>query len=203
MPDFRYGRPFAFDRWLADNAALLKPPVGNRQIWPGADFMVTVVGGPNARSDFHDDPLEEFFWQFRGNAHLLVWDRGRYERVPLREGDVFLMPPHMLHSPQRPEPESRCLVIERQRPAGVKDAFQWHCARCGELVTRIEVQLGDIVADLPAAYERFYASSDADRTCRHCGAVHPGRDHLGWHAALAASGLLDEAPGAASAEPPR
>lgn len=191
MPDFRYGRPFNFQRWLDDNAHLLKPPVGNRQIWADADFMVTVVGGPNERSDFHDDPLEEFFWQFKGNAFLLVWDRGRYERVQLREGDIFLMPPRMLHSPQRPEPDSRCLVIERQRPQGLVDAFQWHCARCGTLVTRAELQLADIVADLPAAYQRFYASTEAARTCPQCGTVHPGREHRAWHSMLATSGLLD------------
>jgi 3-hydroxyanthranilate 3,4-dioxygenase len=194
MTDFRYGRPFNFARWLDEHGHLLKPPVGNQQIWADADFMVTVVGGPNARSDFHDDPLEEFFWQFKGNAHLLVWDRGRYERVHLKEGDIFLMSPHMLHSPQRPEGHSRCLVIERQRPQGLLDAFQWHCASCGGLVKRIEVQLGDIVADLPATYTRFYESSEAERRCPHCGTVHPGSDHLAWHAALGASGLLDECP---------
>jgi len=89
MPNFRYGRPFNFQRWLDEHGHLLKPPVGNRQIWADADFMVTVVGGPNARSDFHDDPLEEFFWQFKGNAQLLVWNRGQYEQVHLREGDIF------------------------------------------------------------------------------------------------------------------
>lgn len=191
MAELRYGRPFSFPRWLEEHAQLLQPPVGNRQIWADADFMVTVVGGPNARSDFHDDPLEEFFWQFKGDAHLLLWDRDRFERVDLKEGDVFLLPPHVLHSPQRPEPGSRCLVVERRRPAGLTDAFQWHCARCGHLVARIEVQLADIVADLPATYQRFYASRDADRTCPRCGTVHPGRDHAAWHAMLRAGGRLD------------
>jgi 3-hydroxyanthranilate 3,4-dioxygenase len=97
----------------------------------------------------------------------------------------------VLHSPQRPEPDSRCLVIERQRPAGLADAFQWHCAACAGLVQRFELQLADIVADLPATYQRFYDSSDAQRTCSHCGTVHPGRDHGAWHAALAGSGRLD------------
>ena len=192
MPDFRYGRPFNFPRWLDEHGHLLKPPVGNQQIWADADFMVTVVGGPNARSDFHDDPLEEFFYQFKGNAYLLVHDRDRIERVDLKEGDIFLMAPHVLHSPQRPEADSRCLVIERQRPPGLVDAFQWHCASCGGLVQRIEVQLADIVADLPATYARYYASSEAERSCAQCGTVHPGRDHAAWHAALATSGLLDE-----------
>jgi 3-hydroxyanthranilate 3,4-dioxygenase len=190
MLELKYGRPLNFQRWLADNAHLLKPPVGNQQIWKDADFMVTVVGGPNARSDFHDDPIEEFFYQFKGNAHLLIWDRGRYERVDLREGDMFLMSPHVLHSPQRPEAESRCLVIERQRPAGESDALQWSCARCGTVVRRYEMQLHSIVADLPPVYERFYATSQAERRCLQCGEVHPGRDFAAWHRTLAGSGLL-------------
>ena len=162
--------------------------MGNQQAWKDADFIVTVVGGPNARSDFHDDPLEEFFWQFQGNAHLLILDRGRYERVELKEGDIFLMPPHVLHSPQRPEPASRCLVIERQRPQGLRDVFQWHCAACGHLVWRLEVQLADIVVDLPAAYQRFYDSPAVEPTCARCGTVHPGRDHAAWHALLGGQG---------------
>lgn len=190
MPNLTYGRPLNFPRWLAQHSHLLEPPVGNLQVWKDADLMVTVVGGPNARSDFHDDPLEEFFYQLVGDAYLLIWDRGRFERIDLRQGDIFLMPPHLLHSPQRPDPESRCLVIERQRPQGLIDAFQWHCAHCGHLVTRLEVQLADIVADLPTTYRRFYQSSDADRTCTQCGTVHPGRDHHTWHHALHASGLL-------------
>ena len=181
---YKYGQPLNFQRWLDDNAHLLKPPVGNQQIWKDGDMMVTVVGGPNQRSDFHDDPIEEFFYQFRGNAFLLMWDRGQYDKVELKEGDVFLMAPHTLHSPQRPEAGSLCLVIERQRPAGELDAFQWCCARCGTLVRRFEFQLDSIVADLPPLYERYYATSDAERTCPQCGEVHPGRDAAAWHETL-------------------
>jgi 3-hydroxyanthranilate 3,4-dioxygenase len=186
--NFRYGRPLNFDRWLAEHADQLKPPVGNQQIWQDSDFMVTVVGGPNQRSDFHDDPLEEFFYQFKGNAFLLIWDRGRYERVDLREGDIFLMAPHTLHSPQRPEGDSRCLVVERVRPKGEQDAFQWSCATCGTVVKRYELTLQSIVADLPTTYERFYATTDEERRCPQCVLVHPGRDFQSWHRALAQAG---------------
>lgn len=199
MVAFKHGRPLNFQRWLDDNAHLLKPPVGNQMIWKEGDFMVTVVGGPNQRTDFHDDPLEEYFYQFKGNAHLLVSDRGRYERVDLREGDMFLMAPHVLHSPQRPEPDSRCLVIERQRAGGQLDAFQWNCAHCGALVQRHELQLQSIVADLPKVFDTFYGSSDDARRCPRCGQVHPGRDHVAWHRAVAASGLLEGDAGAAHA----
>jgi 3-hydroxyanthranilate 3,4-dioxygenase len=190
MLDLKFGRPLNFQRWLDDNAHLFKPPVGNRQVFADADFMITVVGGPNGRSDFHDDPFEEFFYQFKGNAYLLLWDSGRYERVDLKEGDIFLLPPRTLHSPQRPEAGSLCLVIERQRPRGDTDALQWSCARCGTLVQRYEMQLEDIVADLPPVYERFYATSVAERTCPQCGEVHPGRDYKAWHQRLASAGAL-------------
>lgn len=182
--NYKYGRPLNFDRWLTENAQLLKPPVGNQQIWKDSDMMVTVVGGPNERTDFHDDPIEEYFYQFRGNAYLLIWDRGCYERVNLKEGDMFLLPPHIMHSPQRPEPDSRCLVVERQRPEGARDALQWACAKCGAVVQRYELQLNDIVKDLPPIYQQFYASSDADRRCPQCGELHPGRDFVSWHQTL-------------------
>jgi 3-hydroxyanthranilate 3,4-dioxygenase len=187
---YKYGRPLNFPRWLDENAHLLKPPVGNKQIWKDSDFMVTIVGGPNERTDFHDDPVEEYFYQFKGNAYLLMWDRGQYDTVHLKEGDMFLMAPHTLHSPQRPEVGSLCLVIERQRPNDQQDAFQWSCAHCGHVVKRYELQLQSIVADLPPIYEKFYGNSDADRTCTQCGTVHPGRDFKTWHQQLSHAGHL-------------
>ena len=181
----RYGAPISLNGWLGTHAHRLKPPVGNQQIWPDSDLICTVVGGPNQRTDFHDDPYEEYFHQFRGNASVLVADRGKIERIHLREGDMFLLPAHVRHSPQRPEEGSLCTVIERSRPAGVIDAFEWFCAHCGHLVMRLEVQLQSIVEDLPRTYARFYDSSDADRTCGECGTVHPGRDWATWLAVCA------------------
>jgi len=166
--------PINFPKWLDDNAHLLKPPVGNQQIWKDTDFIVTVVGGPNHRTDFHDDPYEEFFWQFKGNAYLNTMVDGKPGRVELPEGAMFLLPPHVRHSPQRPEPDSRCLVIERTRPAGARDGFEWFCLQCHALIHRVEVQLQSIVTDLPPLFEGFYADMGA-RTCRQCGAVHPGK----------------------------
>lgn len=181
----KYGYPINFGKWLSEHAADLAPPVGNKQIWANSDLICTVVGGPNQRSDFHDDPFEEYFHQFRGTASLLLWDRGRYERVTLNEGDTFLLPAHVRHSPQRPQAGSLCTVIERARPAGEKDAFEWTCAHCGALVRRHEVQLQSIVSDLPKVFSAFYATTDAQRTCPGCGEVHPGRDWKNWHATLA------------------
>ncbi len=186
----KYGLPFNFADWIKRHEHLLKPPVGNQQVWQDADFIVTVVGGPNERTDFHDDPLEEFFYQMKGNASLLTVSDGRYERVPLREGDIFLLPAHVRHSPQRPESGSLCLVIERARPAGLIDAFEWYCSRCAGLVKRIEVQLQSIVNDLPKVYADFYALPEQERRCPACGHVHVGKDFRTWLRELDESGLL-------------
>lgn len=175
-------QPINFTRWIEEHQHLLQPPVGNQQVWKDADMIVTVVGGPNQRSDFHDDPFEEYFHQFKGNAHLLIADRGKFERIDLREGDIFLLPAHVRHSPQRPEPGSLCTVIELPRPAGTKDAFEWYCAACGARVYRAEVQLASIVEDLPVVYRRFYDAAPAERTCTQCGEVHPGNNWQAWHA---------------------
>src|SRR6266571_3097684 len=166
-------KPLDFLKWIEEHRHLLGPPVGNAQIWQDTDFIVTVVGGPNQRTDYHDDPYEEFFYQVKGSAFLNIVENGRPARIELKEGAIFLMPPHVRHSPQRPEAGSVCLVIERTRPEGVVDGFEWFCRSCHALLHRVEVQLRSIVRDLPPLFARFY-SSKALRTCAKCGAVHPG-----------------------------
>lgn len=171
---------FNFDKWIDEHQHLLKPPVGNQQIWQDADLMVTVVGGPNRRTDFHDDPVEEFFYQLRGDMMLKVVDGGSHYDVPIRQGEIFLLPPHVRHSPQRPQEGSIGLVVEPKRPEGWLDAFEWYCFSCSSLVHRVEVDLQSIVDDLPPLYKAFYDNKQA-RTCGHCGAVHPGKEPpVGW-----------------------
>ncbi|NBX55321.1 MAG: 3-hydroxyanthranilate 3,4-dioxygenase [Betaproteobacteria bacterium] len=180
-----YSAPLNFSQWVQANSQALKPPVGNQQIWKNSDLICTVVGGPNQRTDFHDDPFEEYFHQFKGQASVLIADRGKFERIQLREGDVFLLPAHVRHSPQRPEAGSLCTVIERSRPVGEVDGFEWYCAQCGGMVARREIQLQSIVDDLPKAFASFYDTPQADRHCPHCGHVHTGRDWQSWHQHLA------------------
>ena len=169
-----YGPPFNFQRWIDEHRDLLKPPVGNAQIWEDSDFIVTIVGGPNARTDYHVDPCEEFFYQIEGDMNLRLWEDGGPRDLPIRAGDIFLLPPGVPHSPQRPVPGSIGLVIERQRPEGLLDHFQWYCGGCGEIVHRVDVQLKSIVQDLPPLFDRFYASEEL-RTCGACGTIHPGK----------------------------
>ena len=168
-------KPFSFQNWISEHQHLLKPPVGNKMLFPdNAGMIVQVVGGPNQRVDFHDDPVEEFFYQLKGDMVLKTVDRGQHEDIIIREGDVFLLPPHVRHSPQRPIPGSVGLVVESPRVEGMRDGFEWFCMKCKGLVYRIEVEVKDIVKDLPPLYEAFYADEKA-RTCKACGEVHPGK----------------------------
>ncbi len=173
-------RPFDFRRWIDDHRDLLKPPVGNKLVFEEAGMTVMVVGGPNRRVDFHDDPVEEFFYQLEGDMILKVAEDGRIYDVPIRAGEVFLLPPHVRHSPQRPAPGSVGLVVEAPRSAGMLDGFEWFCFGCGALVHRVELPVGNIVTDLPPLFEAFYAD-EAARACNACGALHPGREPPpGW-----------------------
>ena len=172
-------RAFNFQKWIGENQHLLKPPVGNKKVFEDGEMTVQVVGGPNERTDYHDDPVEEFFYQLKGDMVLKVCDDGKFYDVPIREGEVFLLPPHTPHSPQRPQEGSVGLVVEAARPNEL-DAFNWYCFECGHLVHRIEVKVQHLVKDLPPLYDAFYADQKA-RTCKNCGAVHPGKKPpAGW-----------------------
>ena len=164
---------FNFSRWIDDHAHLLKPPVGNQLVFPAAeDLIVQVVGGPNQRTDYHDDPYEEFFYQLCGDIVLNVIEDGRPGEIPVKQGEIVLLPRHFRHSPQRPHPGSVGLVVEKIRPREVNDAFEWYCPNCWARVHRVEVNVQNIVRDLPPLFEAFYASS---RRCPQCGHIHPGK----------------------------
>src|ERR1700742_988774 len=140
-------RAINLQRWIEEHRDLLKPPVGNAQIWRDADFIIQVVGGPNARTDYHDDPYEEFFYQLRGDIVLKVIEDGKPRDIPIREGEILLLPGHVRHSPQRPQPGSVGLVVEKIRPRDVDDHFEWYCPKCWTMIHRVTVNVQNIVKD--------------------------------------------------------
>lgn len=175
MPSIQSLKAFNFQQWIEQNKDKLKPPVGNVQVWEDGEMMVTVVGGPNQRRDYHDDPTEEFFYQLKGDIVLrLIEEPGKAPiEVPVREGEIFLLPKHIRHSPQR-GPDTVGVVIEMPRPEGELDAFEWYCPNCNNRIYRAEVRLESIVRDLPPIFEKFYGDEEA-RRCKKCGTVHPAR----------------------------
>lgn len=163
-----------FQAWIAEHEHLLKPPVNNRTMALGNDFIVQIVGGPNQRTDFHVDPYEEWFYQLKGNMHVNIMTGEGQKTVRISEGDTWLLPGDIPHSPQRPEADSIGLVIERVREEGTLEKFQWYCLECAALVHEVELQVRDIVEDLPPVFTAFYGDEQA-RTCGGCGALHPGK----------------------------
>ncbi|GGL86222.1 3-hydroxyanthranilate 3,4-dioxygenase [Streptomyces anthocyanicus] len=163
-----------FQGWIDEHAHLLKPPVNNRTMFLGNDFIVQIVGGPNQRTDFHQEPYEEWFYQVKGDMHVNVMTEDGPRTVHIKEGQAWLLPGNVPHSPQRPDPESVGLVIERVREEGTLERFQWYCLNCSALIHGIELQVRDIVEDLPPVFTAFYEDERA-RVCRECGALHPGK----------------------------
>jgi 3-hydroxyanthranilate 3,4-dioxygenase len=161
--------PININQWIETNRHLLRPPVGNKVVYQDGEFIIMVVGGPNARKDFHVDPAEEFFYQLEGEMVLRVVEASRIVDLPLRAGDILLLPAQVPHSPQR-FANSVGLVIERRRRAGELDGLQWYCEHCERLLYQDFFPLTDIETQFPPVFNRFFGSLSL-RTCKHCHAV--------------------------------
>lgn len=161
--------PFNFKKWIDDHRDLLKPPVGNQLVYKDSEFMVMVVGGPNARKDFHYNKGEELYLQIEGDMELPIRENGKVRVIEIKEGDMFLLPPMVEHSPQR-YPNTVGLVIERVRSEEEYDACTWYCENCDEVLYKAEFHCKDIVEQLKVLLNTFY-SDESLRTCNHCGTV--------------------------------
>ena len=161
--------PINFNNWIEEHRHLLKPPVGNRVVYDEGDFMIMVVGGPNSRKDYHVDTVEEFFYQLEGDMLLKIMEDGKRVNIPIKEGEIFLLPKNVPHSPQRFK-DTVGLVVEYQREEGALDAFQWYCDECNEMLHKVTLDLENIVTQLPPLFDAYWNSMDA-RTCESCGAI--------------------------------
>lgn len=165
--------PFNLREWIDANRELLEPPVCNKQVFVGQEFIVQIVGGPNSRDDYHYDLGPELFYQLEGEMLLKTMQDGAAVDIPIKAGDIFLLPPRVPHSPQR-FPDSVGLVVERQRAPHEADGFMWFCPSCRHKLYEEFLHVANIVDDLPPVFERFY-SNEQNRTCGRCGTVVPAR----------------------------
>jgi 3-hydroxyanthranilate 3,4-dioxygenase len=166
-------KPFKLLDRIDDNREHLKPPVCNKQMFDDGDFIVQVVGGPNSRTDYHLDEGPELFYQVEGEMLLKTVQDGEFVDIPIGEGDIFLLPARVPHSPQRHK-DTVGIVVERKRLPHELDGFIWFCARCANKLHEEYLHVADIVKDLPPVFERFYSNAAA-RTCKRCGTVMPPR----------------------------
>ncbi len=163
-------RPFNLQKWIDENRDLLKPPVGNKNLYVNAgDFIVMIVGGPNARKDYHYNESEEWFYQVEGDITVKIQEDGKAVEVPIREGEMFLLPAKVPHSPLRGE-NTVGLVIEKVRSMKDTDGLLWFCDHCNHKLHETYFPLTDIEADFIPRFQEFYGSKDL-RTCDNCGKV--------------------------------
>ncbi len=163
-------RPFNIKNWIDEHRHLLKPPVGNQQVYKDVqDFIVMVVGGPNSRKDFHYNETEELFYQLEGDIVVRIIEDGNIVPVEIKAGDMFLLPAKVPHSPQR-GPNTVGLVIEKVRDGNMLDSFSWYCENCSHKLYEEFMPVNDIVNQLPPVMNAFYAD-EKKRTCEQCGTV--------------------------------
>ena len=163
-------RPFNLQKWIDDNRDILKPPVGNKNLYADAgDYIVMIVGGPNARKDYHYNETEELFFQLEGDIEVTIQEDGKAVKVPIKEGEMYLHPAKVPHSPARPA-NSVGLVIERKREANHKDGLMWFCDNCNHKLHDTYFHLTNIEKDFLPRFREFYNSEEL-RTCNNCGHV--------------------------------
>ena len=160
-------QPLNFQKWINEHRHLLKPPVGNKCVWDNGEYIVMVVGGPNSRKDYHYNETPEFFYQVEGDMILKIIDQGKQVDIAINQGDIYLLPAKVPHSPQRKE-NTVGLVIEYPRSKGMMDALEWYCEQCNSRLYREEFALGNIETDMPKIFEAYY-SDDKKCTCSNCG----------------------------------
>jgi 3-hydroxyanthranilate 3,4-dioxygenase len=163
--------PFNLQQWITDNRDLLKPPVGNKNLYTEAgDYIVMVVGGPNARKDYHFNESEELFFQLEGDINVRIQEDGKAVDVPIKAGDMFLLPANVPHSPMRPA-NSVGLVIEKVRKGtNLQDGLLWFCEKCNHKLHEAYFPLTNIETDFIPRFKEFYGSVEL-RTCKKCGTI--------------------------------
>ncbi|MEQ6167242.1 MULTISPECIES: 3-hydroxyanthranilate 3,4-dioxygenase [unclassified Ekhidna] len=163
-------RPFNLQKWIEDNRDLLKPPVGNKNLYADAgDYIVMIVGGPNARKDYHYNETEELFYQLEGDIEVTIQEDGKAVKIPIKEGEMYLHPAKVPHSPARPA-NTVGLVIERKREPTHQDGLLWYCDNCNNKLHDTYFHLTNIEKDFLPRFREFFNSEEL-RTCDNCGEI--------------------------------
>ncbi|EEY18450.1 3-hydroxyanthranilate 3,4-dioxygenase [Verticillium alfalfae VaMs.102] len=144
--------PINLPKWLEENSHLLKPPINNYCVY-NDDFTVMIVGGPNARTDYHINTTPEWFYQYKGAMTLKVVDPADapFKDIVIREATCSCCPPTRRTTPSAsPTRSASCSSRAARREASIA---------CADLGTQIK-----------AAVNEFKASEEK-RRCGACGTM--------------------------------
>mmetsp|Transcript_46952 Transcript_46952/g.75461 ORF Transcript_46952/g.75461 Transcript_46952/m.75461 type:complete len:340 (-) Transcript_46952:223-1242(-) len=166
-----------FPKWFEANQQFFVPPICNKLLH-GGQLKIMFCGGKkaNERGDYHIEDGEEFFYMLKGSMILKVLENGKHRNIEIKEGESFLLPAHVPHSPQR-LPDSLGLVIERERLSGEVDAMQWFVPGSTDVLWRRTFVCTDLGKDLVPIVKAFKASEEA-KTSKARGKEATGKDGL-------------------------
>lgn len=162
-------KPFNLQKWIDENRHELKPPVGNRNLYKDAgDYIVMIVAGPNARKDYHYNETEELFYQVEGDILVKIQEDGKSVDVPIKEGEMFLLPAGVPHSPIRSEGSIGLVIEVKRAETDAIDGLMWFCDKCNHQLFEKKFKLTNIEKDFLPVFRHFYASENL-RKCDNCG----------------------------------
>jgi len=166
-------RPFNLTKWIEENRDLLKPPVGNKNLYTEAgDYIVMIVGGPNARNDYHYNETEELFYQIEGDINVRIQEDGNAVDIPIKQGEMFLLPANVPHQPQRGENTVGLVIEVKRADRNMNDGLMWFCDKCNNKLHDSRFVLENIEKDFIPRFKEFYGSEEM-RTCKKCGYIMP------------------------------
>uniref|UniRef100_A0A914CX97 3-hydroxyanthranilate 3,4-dioxygenase n=1 Tax=Acrobeloides nanus TaxID=290746 RepID=A0A914CX97_9BILA len=145
-------------KWIEENQADFAPPICNKCMFSD-QLKVFFVGGPNSRKDYHLEEGEEVFYQIQGDMVLKVIEQGLPKDIHIKQGEIFLLPSRIEHSPQRFANTIGC-VIERTRRENEFDCLRYFVDGTTEVLWERFFHLEDVVKDLPPYIKQFHASEE-------------------------------------------
>nr|XP_060463831.1 3-hydroxyanthranilate 3,4-dioxygenase [Panthera onca] len=149
-------RPVRVKTWVEENRASFLPPVCNKLLHQ-EQLKVMFVGGPNIRKDYHIEEGEEVFYQFKGDMILQVLERGKHRDVTIRQGEIFLLPAGVPHSPQR-FADTVGLVIERRRLKTELDGLRYYVGDTADVLFEKWFYCEDLGTQLAPIIQEFFSS---------------------------------------------
>ncbi|XP_070804568.1 3-hydroxyanthranilate 3,4-dioxygenase [Pituophis catenifer annectens] len=142
--------------WVEENKGAFLPPVCNK-LMHHRQLNIMFVGGPNQRKDYHIEEGEELFYQLQGDMCLKIIENGKHKDIHIKEGEMFLLPARIPHSPQR-YANSVGLVIERRRLETETDGLRYYVGESTDVLFERWFYCEDLGIQLIPIIQEFFSS---------------------------------------------
>ncbi|XP_018409441.1 PREDICTED: 3-hydroxyanthranilate 3,4-dioxygenase [Nanorana parkeri] len=149
-------QPINVNKWIEENKAFFLPPVCNK-LMHNDQLKVMFVGGPNQRKDYHIEEGEELFYQLEGDMCLKIIENGEHKDIHIKEGEMFLLPARIPHSPQRFS-NTVGLVFERRRLETETDGLRYYVDNSTEVLFEKWFYCEDLGKQLAPIITEFFNS---------------------------------------------